>query len=283
MAEERKTRADFDTDSDWYTYLVTHPEKEDDEEIEESNEYQKGIFVCTKCGYLIDETDPDFEKKENDKIKRDENGNILKCPNCGALAKHLQKISEKEKFRILRKKKIDKEKEEDRKLKIARANIKDDMLDLLEDLEERLQDGKLDIKRFIVLFINLSKRIISRNAKEIDIDWLEYRRAIFSMADTVIEAHQEKTDAESIMEDYEEDIENDKLYIAEYKYYIEDDKYSISDYEMQERIQEYDKMQDNLFKKERIKELEEEYQKRRIALEDKAEERRKRRIERSIS
>lgn len=281
MAEERKTRADFGTDSEWYTYLVTHPEKEEEEE-EVKEEYQKGIFLCEKCGYIIDETSKDFDKNENKKIKRDENGNILKCPNCGALRKYLKRISKEEKEKELRKRRIKKEKEEDRKLKIARENIKDDMLDLLEDLRYRLENNELDIKRFIAVFINLSKRIIDRNAKDIDIDWLEYRRAIFGMADAVIDLYDVKTDAESIIEDYEENIEEDKLYIAEYKYYIEDDKFAIADYEMQERIKEYDKMQDNLFKEERKKALEEEYQKRRIALEKKADDRIQRRIERSL-
>ena len=281
MAEERKTRADFGTDSEWYTYLVTHPEKEEEEE-EVKEEYQKGIFLCEKCGYIIDETSKDFDNNENKKIKRDENGNILKCPNCGALGKYLKRISKEEKEKELRKRKIKKEKEEDKKLKIARENIKDDMLDLLEDLRYRLENNELDIKRFIAVFINLSKRIIDRNAKDIDIDWLEYRRAIFSMADAVIDLYDVKTDAESIIEDYDENIEEDKLYIAEYKYYIEDDKFAIADYEMQERIKEYDKMQDNLFKEERKKALEEEYQKRKIALEKKADDRIQRRIERSL-
>lgn len=281
MAEERKTRADFGTDSEWYTYLVTHPEKEEEEE-EVKEEYQKGIFLCEKCGYIIDETSKDFDNNENKKIKRDENGNILKCPNCGALGKYLKRISKEEKEKELRKRKIKKEKEEDKKLKIARENIKDDMLDLLEDLRYRLENNELDIKRFIAVFINLSKRIIDRNAKDIDINWLEYRRAIFSMADAVIDLYDVKTDAESIIEDYDENIEEDKLYMAEYKYYIEDDKFAIADYEMQERIKEYDKMQDNLFKEERKKALEEEYQKRKIALEKKADDRIQRRIERSL-
>ena len=281
MAEERKTRADFGTDSEWYTYLVTHPEKEEEEE-EVKEEYQKGIFLCEKCGYIIDETSKDFDNNENKKIKRDENGNILKCPNCGALGKYLKRISKEEKEKELRKRKIKKEKEEDKKLKIARENIKDDMLDLLEDLRYRLENNELDIKRFIAVFINLSKRIIDRNAKDIDINWLEYRRAIFSMVDAVIDLYDVKTDAESIIEDYDENIEEDKLYIAEYKYYIEDDKFAIADYEMQERIKEYDKMQDNLFKEERKKALEEEYQKRKIALEKKADDRIQRRIERSL-
>ena len=102
------------------------------------------------------------------------------------------------------------------------------------------------------------------------------------MADAVIDLYDVKTDAESIIEDYDENIEEDKLYIAEYKYYIEDDKFAIADYEMQERIKEYDKMQDNLFKEERKKALEEEYQKRKIALEKKADDRIQRRIERSL-
>ena len=140
MAEERKTRADFGTDSEWYTYLVTHPEKEEEEE-EVKEEYQKGIFLCEKCGYIIDETSKDFDNNENKKIKRDENGNILKCPNCGALGKYLKRISKEEKEKELRKRKIKKEKEEDKKLKIARENIKDDMLDLLEDLRYRLENN----------------------------------------------------------------------------------------------------------------------------------------------
>lgn len=283
MAEERKTRADFDTDSEWYTYLVTHPEKDEEEEEEEKKEeYQKGIFLCEKCGYIIDETNEDFEKNQSKKIKRDENENILKCPNCGALGKYLKRISKEEKEKILRKRKSEKEKEEDRKLKIARGNIKDDMLDLLEDLRYRLENDEISIKRFTALFINLSKKIIDRNAKDINIDWLEYRRAIFGMADAAISLYNIKEDAESIIEDYEENIEEDKLYLAEYKYYIEDDKFAIPDYEMQERIEEYDKMQNNLFKEERQKALEEEYQKRKIAFEKKADDRIQRRIERSL-
>ena len=89
---EAKTRSDFSTDSEWYTYVVTHPEffKKDEEE-NNREEYQKGIFVCEKCGYIIDETSKDFETKENKNIKRDENSNILNCPKCKAREKEFEK------------------------------------------------------------------------------------------------------------------------------------------------------------------------------------------------
>ena len=286
MAEPMKTRQDFSTDSEWYTYMVTHPEEFKEDEIDNSKEkqYIKGIFLCEKCGFIIDETNKDFEKStENKKIKRDTNGNILNCPNCGTSAKKLKKITNEKKLEIIKKRKRAQEKEEQRNLDIAKENIKDDLMDLLNDLKTRVLDDEIDIKRFVVVFMNLSHKIVKRNGKDLDIDWIAYRKTMLDSCQMVIDAYNVKADAENIMEEYDTDIAMDNLYLAEYKYYIEDDKYSIADYEMAERIKEYENMENNLFKKERERAIEQEFQERRKILEEKANKREQRRIERAIS
>lgn len=288
MAETTKSRQDFSTDSEWYTYMVTHPEEfkndYEEERKKEKQEYEKGIFYCENCGYIVDETEQNFDKSnENKKIKRDENGNILNCPNCSASEKKLKRISKEKKAEIIRKKKRLKEKENQRNIDIAKENIKDDLMDLLNDLKIRVLNDEISVNRFVVVFMNLSHKIVKRNGKDLDIDWIEYRKTMLDSCQMVIDAYDVKADAESIMEDYDQDITQDKLYLAEYRYYIEDDKYSIADYEMAERVKEYENMEQSLFKKERERALEQEFQERRQVLEEKANRREQRRIERAIS
>ena len=288
MAEPLKSRSDFSTDSEWYTYMVTHPEEfdevdEEEKDKEKNKEYQKAIFVCEKCGNIIDETDKYFDKVQNKNIKRDEKGNILKCPKCGADQSKLKKITKEKKEELVKKKKRKEEKEEEKLLRIAKENIKDDILDLLEDLSKRLEVGELDVNRFVVVFFNLSWNIVKRYSKDLEIDWIDYRKSMLQLSKTVTDLYDTKIDAEEILEEYNEDISKDSLYLAELNYYINDDKYSIADYEMQERIKEYEAMESSMFKKEREKELEERYQQRRIELEKKADLREQRRIERAIS
>lgn len=280
---ESKTREDFSTDSEWYTYVITHPDEfnENSEEKEVKKEYKKGIFLCEKCGYIIDEMQKDFEVSFKNKIKRDEDGNILNCPNCGG--RNLKRITKDKKNEILRKNADKKNKEKRKREDIERANIKDDLMDLLEDLSTRLLNDEISPKRLVAIFMFLSKKIIDRNAKELEIDWMHYRKVLLSMCDNVLSQYDVNQDAEEILQYLDEDIEQDALYLAELKYYINDDKFSISDYEMQERIKEYEAQENNLFKKEREKELEENYQKRRKELEEKANYRYQRRLERSIS
>ncbi len=283
MAEARKTRSDFETDSEWYTYQITHPERlEDDTKKTQTKKHEKGIFMCEKCGYIIDETDKYFDKVQGKNIKRDNQGDILKCPKCGTDKKNLKKIDKNKKNEILRKRRLKEEKDQARKLDIAKENIKDDIVDLLEDLSARLKRGELSVDRFVVVFMYLSQRIINRYTKDLDIDWLDYRKSMFAMSKTVTDLYDVQIDAEKILEEYDKNINEDKLYLAEYKYYIEDDKYSIADYELSERIKEYENMQSNLFKEERNRELERKYQQRRKELEEKAELRVQRRIERNI-
>lgn len=286
MADSLKTRKDFSTDSEWYTYMVTHPEEfETDvkEKKEDKKEYIKGIFVCEKCGNIIDETEKYFEKVQGKSIKRDENKNILNCPKCGAKAKYLKRISKDEKDNLVRKKRLKEEKEEARTLKIVKENIKDDILDLLDDLTRRLHLNEISVDRFVVVFLNLSQKIINRYAKDVDIDWIDYRKSMLEMTRTVTDLYDVQVDAEKVIEEYEGNIKEDKLYLAELDYYINDNKYSIADYEMAERIKEYEDMESNIFKKEREKDLEEKYQERRKELEKKADLREQRRIERTIS
>ena len=133
--------------------------------------------------------------------------------------------------------------------------------------------------------MNLSKKIVDRYSKnvDLDIDWLDYRKNMLEACQIVIDSYSFKEEATKLMESYNDDIEQDKLYLAELEYYINDDKYSVAAYEYEERIKEYDNKSKNLFDKERKMQLEKEYQKRREELQNKAEAREKRRLERNIS
>ena len=286
MEEEKKatkTRADFSTDSEWWTYKITHPQefeeknKEDEDEEKKDKPYPLIIIQCLKCGYIIDENEaepkPDEEIPYKDRIK---------CPKCKNKAKFKAIKDKDEKEKIIKEQKDKEEKEKEKKIKIEKANIKDDLKDLLEDLEQRLFNGEISQKRFVALFINLSIKIISRNAKEYNVDWIKYKNKLYSLCDSVLSQYNVEMEAEEILQGYDEQIEDDRLYLAQYKYYIEDDKFSIADYEMQERVKEYEMQENNIIRKEKERELEEKYQKRRIEFEEKANRRYQRRLERSI-
>ena len=241
--------------------------------------------MCEKCGLVIDETAKGFEKAFKGKIKRDELGNIINCPNCGASKKFLKKITKEKMEEIKIRQKRKKEKAQNRERTIANENIKDDLIDLLDDLSKRVLNDEIPVKRFVVIFMNLSKKIVDRYSKnvDLDIDWLDYRKNMLEACQIVIDSYSFKEEATKLMESYNDDIEQDKLYLAELEYYINDDKYSVAAYEYEERIKEYDNKSKNLFDKERKMQLEKEYQKRREELQNKAEAREKRRLERNIS
>ena len=110
-----------------------------------------------------------------------------------------------------------------------------------------------------------------------------YYKKILALCDTTLDLYNVNEDAETILQSMDKDIEQNKLYLAEYEYYINDDKYSISNFEMSERIAEYENMKGNIFKQEYLKEIEEDYQERRRNLEEKADKRLERRRLRELS
>ena len=101
--------------------------------------------------------------------------------------------------------------------------------------------------------------------------------------DGALDKYNVKEDAETVLREMDEKIEENKLYIAEYEYYINDKKDSIYKYEKSEKEKEYKNILDNLSKQEIDRKLEEEFQDRKVELAEKADKRIERRRLRELS
>ncbi|MDO4282636.1 MAG: hypothetical protein Q4D02_03290 [Clostridia bacterium] len=273
---------------------------EDQEEVkpnELDDEYK--IFLCLNCRYILDETKEPHKPRLKELLEKDG-----KCPKCGKpiLGNYLVISREKMKREIAAQKRKEymKKKKEEWELEDAREDIKDDCMDLLYDLRDRLLDGKITPERFVVLYLNLSYRIVNHYGKKLPIYASEYRKTFLSLCDDVLKYYHAVDESKIILEDYDEaitsdmsaaeklslsykgDIEKDKLFIAESKFYFEDDKFAIPAYEMEERIEEYNKLQDEINREQREKELEEKYQERVTLYAKKLQDRSLRRQERKL-
>ncbi len=274
-------------------------DEEETDPVDEENalDGKYRIFMCLKCRFILDETKEPHKPRLKDLLDKDG-----KCPNCGKpiLGNYLVISKEKMKKELENQKQKEKNKERKEKweLEDARENIKDDCMDLLNDLKERLINGKITPQRFVVLYLNLSYNIVNYYGKRLPIDASEYRKIFLSLCDDVLKYYGDIETSQVILDEYDEsivedmstaeklalsykgDIKQDKLYIAENKFYFEEDKFALPAYEMEERIEEYDKLQDDIERENRRKELEEKYQNRVLMYSKKIEERNIRRQER---
>lgn len=274
--------------SDYWADVVRGKENYDEDEPEEEIDTVKPIFICSKCRFTYDLNNPpkDYHPFEY-YISKSDNSKI-KCPKCGKLVA-FETIT-KEKYDELVKKALEKkekqEKEDEDRKERAREKekeeIKDDLMELAEDLKDRLFSGEITPKRFVAIFTHMSKNIINRYKKDLDINWIDYRNVIFELSDGILEVYNEQEKSEEILSEYTENIEQDELYKAELEYYMEDNKYAIPDYELRNRIKEYEKLQKDIRSKEYKKEIEEKYQERRSTLLQKAEKRERRQKLRDI-
>ena len=278
-------------------------EEEEVEDIQTDQEYK--IFLCLKCRYILDETKPPHKPRLKDLLEKDG-----KCPNCGkpiagnylAISKEKMKKEQLEKKRKERHAKLKLERE----LKRTREDIKDDCIDLLEDLRDRLIAGKITPERFVAIYMNAAYRIVHyyngklSKGNDLAIYASDYRKAFLSMCDSVLKYYHIQEDATKAINEYDDtidenttlaeklslqydgDIEKDQLFVAETKFYLEDDKYALPAYEMGERIAEYEKIQDEIEKAQRQKALEEKYQERVVEYAKKLQERQVRKEERKI-
>lgn len=268
-----------DTGSTAYWQNEWEQEKIRKEEEEQEKIKKFKIYFCSNCGFVFD------EKKVGNTVEEVLKNEYKpgKCPYCkkeGCFKETLEKEINELKKKLKNKKKTEQEKKKD----IIEENIKDDVEDLLQDLSTRLKKGKLSPKSFVNVFYHLSVNIAKRYSKDLpgSLDPSYYKK-ILALCDTTLDLYNVNEDAETILQSMDEDIEQNKLYLAEYEYYINDDKYSIPNFEMSERIAEYDNMKDNIFKQEYLKEVEEDYQERRRNLEEKANKRLERRRLRELS
>lgn len=272
--------------SDYWADVVKGIEKFNETAEEDNEEESKSkIFVCRLCGFMYDLTNPPkYIQPLNHYIIS--NGPLkLKCPNCGKAVLYDTATKEEYEKYLEKKQKEKAKKEEQRQQKIRSKKIdqiKDDLKELAKDLKERLFNKEISPKRFVALFSYMSRNIVKRYGKDLDIDWLDFRKTIYELSDGILEVYKYNEKSEEIINEYTENIEEDELYKAELEYYIEDNQFAIPDYELKQRIREYDKQDAKIRKEEYQKEIEQKYQTRKNELLQRAEERKRRQKLRDI-
>ena len=272
--------------SNYWADVVKGIEKFNETAEEDNEEESKSkIFVCRLCGFMYDLTNPPkYIQPLNHYIISNEPLK-LKCPNCGKAV--LYDIATKEEYeKYLEKKQKEKAKKEEQRQQKIRSKkidqIKDDLKELAKDLKERLFNKEISPKRFVALFSYMSRNIVKRYGKDLDIDWLDFRKTIYELSDGILEVYKYNEKSEEIINEYTENIEEDELYKAELEYYIEDNQFAIPDYELKQRIREYDRQDAKIRKEEYQKEIEQKYQTRKNELLQRAEERKRRQKLRDI-
>ena len=231
--------------SDYWADVVKGIEKFNETAEEDNEEESKSkIFVCRLCGFMYDLTNPPkYIQPLNHYIISNEPLK-LKCPNCGKAVLYDTATKEEYEKYLEKKQKEKAKKEEQRQQKIRSKKIdqiKDDLKELAKDLKERLFNKEISPKRFVALFSYMSRNIVKRYGKDLDIDWLDFRKTIYELSDGILEVYKYNEKSEEIINEYTENIEEDELYKAELEYYIEDNQFAIPDYELKQRIREYDR------------------------------------------
>ncbi len=272
--------------SDYWADVVKGIEKFNETAEEDNEEESKSkIFVCRLCGFMYDLTNPPkYIQPLNHYIISNEPLK-LKCPNCGKAVLYDTATKEEYEKYLEKKQKEKAKKEEQRQQKIRSKKIdqiKDDLKELAKDLKERLFNKEISPKRFVALFSYMSRNIVKRYGKDLDIDWLDFRKTIYELSDGILEVYKYNEKSEEIINEYTENIEEDELYKAELEYYIEDNQFAIPDYELKQRIREYDRQDAKIRKEEYQKEIEQKYQTRKNELLQRAEERKRRQKLRDI-
>ena len=272
--------------SNYWADVVKGIEKFNETAEEDNEEDSKSkIFVCRLCGFMYDLTNPPkYIQPLNHYILSNEPLK-LKCPNCGKAVLYDTATKEEYEKYLEKKQKEKAKKEEQRQQKIRSKKIdqiKDDLKELAKDLKERLFNKEISPKRFVALFSYMSRNIVKRYGKDLDIDWLDFRKTIYELSDGILEVYKYNEKSEEIINEYTENIEEDELYKAELEYYIEDNQFAIPDYELKQRIREYDRQDAKIRKEEYQKEIEQKYQTRKNELLQRAEERKRRQKLRDI-
>ncbi len=134
-------------------------QKEKEEKIKKAyEEFKKslGIYVCTNCGYVIDETKP---QKPDGKFKKIVS-RLKKCPYCGAIvnSKLFKKVTKEQLDKLVyetKKKKANRS----RMVKISLNKMQNDLEKINQDLTDDLNSGKISPENYATLMINLSYNI----------------------------------------------------------------------------------------------------------------------------
>lgn len=216
----KKTRSDFSTDSEWYTYMITHPEEFEENDLEDEEDskpkYPLIIVQCIKCGYIIDENEQNPLPDTNIEYEK-----RLKCPKCGGRKfKYIKSKEEKEKIIQSQKYKEKKKKEQDKRfIKATLDKIKDELKELREELEEKLKNGDITPERFSALMINLTYNIYKyyRYDDRMELFFSEFREYANNTSKNILkqyyEEHELDEKLDTILAEYNEVKEFDIIYL----------------------------------------------------------------------
>lgn len=261
MEEEKKDQIsedDFDTISEYYTHMVTHPEdvpKTDDEIAEEKRKKEEELelseaevvyYRCNNknCNNLMKSKEP-IPKSElgvvKDAIK------TMRCTKCGGKGFSLITKAEYEKQEVLNKKALKEEKEkirEGKKFDIradkAVIYIELEREKLFEDLTDKLKNGDITPERFVSLFYNCNFLILKCASRKFNIpnfDWSEYKKTIRSMSNEVLKLFSIQKTEEELLLEY--DIKDDEIYEVYEENYIEDNEEAFIEYKQTKRLNDY--------------------------------------------
>lgn len=281
MAAERKTRKDFETDSAWRTYMITHPDEfteEEDEEIEVTIYYK---CLNPKCDYVASKKHNIPKSKVPDLV-----GSLAKgtCPKCGHHGFKL--IDEKDYIRLekeakLNEKKKAEEKPYDKKIvKITLDKIKKDIEKIEYDLENMLKEGKITPKRYATLMYNLIFSEYKYYVKDgtFDFSMTDFKRLATDVSEAIIEKYDVKESLDTALANYS--AEEDLLYLKYTKMIAEESLLSKDGRSLEETsreittLQEKISIQEDLIRRaEEETKLQEKYNEKRMKKEEKIAER----------
>lgn len=245
MAEQRKTRKDFETDSAWRTYMITHPQEFEEEDIDE--EIEVTIFykcLNPKCDYIATKKHKIPKSKVQDLV-----GSLAKgtCPKCGYHGFKL--IDEKDYIRLEKESKLNEKKKEEEKpydkkmVKITLDKIKKDIQKIEYDLENMLAEDKITSKRYVALMYNLIFSEYKYYAKDgtFDFSMTDFKRLATDVSDTIIEKYNVKESLDSILADYIAD--KDLIYLKYTKLIAEESLLSKDGRNLEEVSKDIDDLQ----------------------------------------
>lgn len=256
MASIRKKREDFETESAWRTYELTHPEKKDEEEEFEYESEVTIYYVCKnpKCDFIKKQTvsvTPSQLKEIEDMLPKG------KCPNCGSNGfKKLSKEEYEKELKRIEKLKKNSEEEKNKEFKeeatseakLVLKDALDDIKDLYEDLRIKLKRNDITPKCFVTLFYNISFDIMNSVNKSYRkkyyaglIDLNKERKTILDMGQIILDLYNIEEEQIDIIENY--DKETDENYQVIYNVY--NSKYELDrneefeDYKRETRLENY--------------------------------------------
>lgn len=249
-------------------------QKEREEKIKKAYEEFKnslGIYVCTNCGYVIDETKPQGKDGKLKKIT----SKLKKCPYCGAVVTStlFKKVTKEQLKKLVA--------ETKKKKNIKKANVKVSLDKMRKELEKvndeltsDLNNGKISPENYSRLMVNLSYNIYKYYAKDEDIKlfFSEVRDFAYTNSKNALSRKYsiEKVDdkLDDLLNDYEK--EKDLKYLMYSKKIEQEHLKNCTDEERESLENNIQNIEDNIYKLDKSVEGQKRYNENVQKIEDKA-------------